>query len=82
MVQAITGYIDKYNQDGYRITMSGVSYTVHPDMYPIFDETQRFIIYVLPQSKIVLSAEIITDTSDYIAGTEEDHKDKSRSRHN
>ncbi len=61
IVQAITGYIDKHNKDGYQITISGVNYTVHPDMYPIFDETQRFIIYVIPKSKIVLSAEIMSD---------------------
>jgi len=80
-VQAITGYVDKHKEEGYCITVSGVSYAVHPDMYPIFDETERYTIYVIPYSKIVLSAEIITETSDYIADEEDKQKDASQSRH-
>ena len=57
-VETLTGYVDKSTEQGYHITIGGVKYATHPDMYPAFDETLPYTIYVTPQSKIVLSAQI------------------------
>jgi hypothetical protein len=63
-VNAVTGYIDKNKEHGYHVILNGVNYATPPDLYPIFDETQHYTIYVTPKSKIVLSAEIITEPED------------------
>jgi len=63
-VQAVTGYIDKSTEQGYHVILGGVKYATHPDMYPAFDETLLYTIYVTSQSKIVLSAEIATSIDD------------------
>lgn len=66
VVQAVTGYVDKSTEQGYSVIIGGIKYATHPDMYPAFDETLRYTIFVTPNSKIVLSAEITEDSSDPI----------------
>jgi hypothetical protein len=65
-VQALIGYVDRNTTQGYHITISGVKYITHPDMYASFDETQRYTIYVLPRSKIILSSEIVIELNDTV----------------
>lgn len=63
-VNAVTGYVDKSTEHGYHVILSGVNYATPPELYQVFDETQRYTIYVTPESKIVLSAEVITESED------------------
>lgn len=63
-VNSVTGYVDKSSEHGYHVTIDGTNYATPPDLYMTFDETQRYIIYFIPESKVVLSAESVTESSD------------------
>ena len=66
LVEAVTGYVDKKNvEQGFMVTIDGVDYVTHPDMYPIFDDIRRYIAYVIPKSKIILSAQAIIEADEY-----------------
>ena len=62
-VDSVTGYVDKSTEHGYHVTIGDVNYATPPDMYHAFDETQRYVVYFMPTSKIVLSAEMATEPS-------------------
>lgn len=64
VVETATGYIDKSTRQGYHITIADVDYATPPDMYEAFSDTLGYIVYFLPQSKIVVSAEISPEYSD------------------
>jgi|GEM_PF-1795686 len=64
VVATATGYIDKSQKHGYHITIDGVDYATPPDMYEAFSDTAQYTVYVTPQSKIVLSADLIAETDD------------------
>ncbi len=64
IVETATGYIDKSTRQGYHITIADVDYATPPDMYEAFSDTQGYTVYFLPQSKIVVSAEISPEYSD------------------
>lgn len=63
-VKTATGYIDKSSTHGYHITINGVDYVTPPDLYEAIGDTARYTVYVTPQSKIVLSAEVIDEPTD------------------
>lgn len=63
-VQSVTGYIDKNKAQGYYVNIAGVDYSTPPEMYDAFSDTDHYIVYVLPDSKIVLSAETSPENYD------------------
>lgn len=72
IVTTATGYIDKSTRDGYHITIDGVDYATAPDIHEAFNDTARYTVYVTPNSKIVLSAEVIDEPADDYESDETD----------
>lgn len=59
--QGVTGIISKSTKQGYHVRVNGIDYNTSPDMYKIFVEGQPYNVYFTPKSKIVLSAESLTN---------------------